>query len=92
MQDTIGRITVSTVISSGQTFPPTTRYPFGFPVESPVIVHCFGSLDAKQEQRYKAFWESMQGVMLASIFPAVRRGGWLQQGYPQFHRRSMAYY
>jgi hypothetical protein len=52
MSDTIGRITVSTVINSGQTFPLTTQYPFGFSVERPVIVHRFGSLDAKQEQRY----------------------------------------
>jgi hypothetical protein len=39
------------VINSGQTFPLTTQYPFGFSVERPVIVHRFGSLDAKQEQR-----------------------------------------
>jgi hypothetical protein len=52
MSDTIGRITVPTVINSGQTFPLTTQYPFGFSVERPVIVHRFGSLDAKQEQRY----------------------------------------
>ena len=52
MPDTIGRITVPTVINSGQTFPLTTQYPFGFSVERPVIVHRFGSLDAKQEQRY----------------------------------------
>jgi hypothetical protein len=51
MSDTIGRITVPTVINSGQTFPLTTQYPFGFTVERPVIVHRFGSLDAKQEQR-----------------------------------------
>jgi hypothetical protein len=51
MPDTIGRITVPTVINSGQTFPLTTQYPFGFAVERPVIVHRFGSLDAKQEQR-----------------------------------------
>src|ERR1035438_9811992 len=54
MSDTIGRITVPTVINSGQTFPLTTQYPFGFSVERPVIVHRFGSLDAKQEQRYCA--------------------------------------
>jgi len=42
------------VINSGQTFPLTTQYPFGFSVERPVIVHRFGSLDAKQEQRYYA--------------------------------------
>ena len=52
MSDQIGRITVPTVINSGQTFPLTTQYPFGFSVERPVIVHRFGSLDAKQEQRY----------------------------------------
>jgi len=52
MSDTIGRITVPAVINSGQTFPLTTQYPFGFSVERPVIVHRFGSLDAKQEQRY----------------------------------------
>ena len=54
MSDTIGRITVLTVINSGQTFPLTTRYPFGFSVERSVIVHRFGSLDAKQDQRYYA--------------------------------------
>jgi hypothetical protein len=54
MSDTIGRITVPTVINSGQTFPLTTQYPFGFSVERSVIVHRFGSLDAKQEQRYYA--------------------------------------
>ena len=52
MSDTIGRIPVPTVINSGQTFPLTTQYPFGFSVERPVILHRFGSLDAKQEQRY----------------------------------------
>jgi len=52
MSDTIGRIAVPTVVNSSQTFPLTTQYPFGFSVERPVIVHRFGSLDAKQEQRY----------------------------------------
>jgi len=52
MSDQIGRITVPTVINSGQTFPLTTQYPFGFSLERPVIVHRFGSLGAKQEQRY----------------------------------------
>jgi hypothetical protein len=33
MPDTIGRIAVPTVINSGQTFPLTTQYPFGFSVE-----------------------------------------------------------
>jgi len=52
MPDTIGRITVPTVINSGQTLPLTTQYPFGFSAERPVIVHRVGSLDAEQEQRY----------------------------------------
>jgi len=54
MSDLIGRVAVPTVIHSGQTFPLTTQYPFGFSVERSVIVHRFGSLDAKQEQRYYA--------------------------------------
>jgi hypothetical protein len=37
MPDSIGRITVPTVINSGQTFPLTTQYPFGFAVERPEI-------------------------------------------------------
>src|ERR1700691_4694282 len=52
MSGPTGRIPVPPVINSGQTFPLTTQYPFGFSVERPVIVHRFGSLDAKQEQRY----------------------------------------
>ena len=56
MSDAIGRITVPSValstggsrISGTQTFPLTTQYPFGFSVNRPVIVHRFGSLDAKQ--------------------------------------------
>ena len=60
MSDTIGRITVpSIVLSTGgagisgtQVFPLTSWTPFGFSVDRPVVVHRFGSLDAKQEQRY----------------------------------------
>ena len=60
MADTIGRITVpTTTLSTGgaglsgtQVFPLTTQPPFGFSVARPVITHRFGSLDAKQEQRY----------------------------------------
>jgi len=44
MSDTIDRIIFPAVINSGQTFPLTTQYPFGFSVEHPVIVHRFGSL------------------------------------------------
>jgi hypothetical protein len=52
MSDAIGRITVPTVLNSGQIFPLTTRYPFGFSVERGIITHRFASLDAKQEQRF----------------------------------------
>ena len=52
MSDIIGRITVPAVVNSGLTFPLTSQFPFGFSVDRPVIVHRFGSLDAKQEQRY----------------------------------------
>jgi hypothetical protein len=85
MSDTIGRIAVLTVISSGQTFPLTTQYPFGFSVERPVIVHRFGSLDAKQEQRYyvgigpRKFQFKRLGAVafLCSCGPAetIERGG-----------------
>ena len=61
MADLIGRISVpTTVLSTGgtglsgtQLFPLTTDLTsYGFSVERPVIVHRFGSLDAKQEQRF----------------------------------------
>ncbi|MBZ5586557.1 MAG: hypothetical protein LAQ30_31105, partial [Acidobacteriia bacterium] len=62
MSDTIGRITVpGIVLSTGgsglsgtQVFPLTTQHPFGVSVERSIIVHRFGTLDAKQEQRYYA--------------------------------------
>src|SRR5579885_2587809 len=54
MSDSIGRVAVPTVVNSGQTFPLASQHPFGFSVESSVIVHRFGTLDAKQEQRYYA--------------------------------------
>ena len=60
MSDVIGRITVpDPVLSTGgagisgtQVFPLVTQYPFGQSVNQPVITHRFGTLDAKQEQRY----------------------------------------
>ena len=57
MPDTIGRITVpavpvATVGGSVVTFPLVSQFAFGFSVDRPVITHRFGSLDAKQEQRY----------------------------------------
>ena len=51
--DTIGRITVPGIVNSGQTFPLTTELSsYGFSVERPVVGHRFGSMDAKQEQRF----------------------------------------
>jgi hypothetical protein len=52
MPDTIGRITVPSLASSGQTFPLTSDIGFGFAQDRPVVVHRFGELDAKAEQRF----------------------------------------
>ena len=52
MSDTIGNISVPAMVNSGLTFPLTTDQNYGFTQDRPVIVHRFGSLDAKQEQRY----------------------------------------
>ena len=62
MSDIIGRVTIpALVLSTGgsglsgtQVFPLATQHPFGFSVERAVIVHRFGTLDTKQEQRYYA--------------------------------------
>ncbi len=54
MSDTIGNITVPALVSSGLTFPLTSDQNYGFTQDRPVIVHRFGTLDAKQEQRYAA--------------------------------------
>jgi hypothetical protein len=52
MSDTIGRISVPSLVSSGQTFPLTSDVSFGFSQDRPVVVHRFGELDAKAEQRF----------------------------------------
>ena len=52
MSDTIGRISVPALVDSGLTFPLTSDFGFGFSQERPVVVHQFGELDAKAEQRY----------------------------------------
>jgi hypothetical protein len=52
MPDTIGRITVPTLVSSGLTFPLTSDIGYGFSQDRPVVVHRFGELDAKAEQRF----------------------------------------
>lgn len=62
MSDTIGRIPVASVVlstgglglSSTQIFPLVTEYGFGFAQDLTYITHRMGSLDAKQEQRYKS--------------------------------------
>jgi hypothetical protein len=54
MSDTIGRITVPALVSSGLTFPFVTDQNYGFTQERPVVVHHFCGLDAKQEQRFVA--------------------------------------
>jgi hypothetical protein len=52
MSDFIGRIPVPAVPSSGLTFPLVTDFGYGFSQDQPVVVHRFGDLDAKSEQRY----------------------------------------
>ncbi len=52
MPDTIGRIAVPMLVDSGQTFPFTSDMPYGFSQERSVIIHKFGELDTKAEQRY----------------------------------------
>ena len=52
MSDTIGRISVPALVDSGLTFPFTSDFGYGFSQERPVVVHQFGELDAKAEQRF----------------------------------------
>src|SRR5579883_505498 len=52
MSDTIGRISVPTLVDSGLTFPLTSDFGYGFTQDHPVVVHQFGELDAKAEQRF----------------------------------------
>src|SRR5438105_7784935 len=52
MSDTIGRISVPALVDSGLTFPLTSDFGYGFTQDRPVVVHQFGELDAKAEQRY----------------------------------------
>src|SRR5579871_3196673 len=52
MPDTIGRIPVPALADSGLTFPLTSDFGYGFTQDHPVVVHQFGELDAKAEQRY----------------------------------------
>jgi hypothetical protein len=52
MSDTIGRISVPALVDSGLTFPLTSDFGYGFSQERPVVVHQFGELGAKADQRY----------------------------------------
>ncbi len=52
MPDTIGRIPVPALADSGLTFPLTSDFGYGFTQDHPVVVHQFGELDAKAEQRF----------------------------------------
>jgi hypothetical protein len=52
MSDTIGRISVPTLVDSGLTFPLAGDMSYGFSQDRPVVVHRFGELDAKAEQRF----------------------------------------
>jgi hypothetical protein len=61
MSDTIGRITVPTVIDSAQTFPLTTQYPFGFSVERPVNRYACAGL-RRMFQRLRQLSEPAQCI------------------------------
>ncbi len=50
--DLIGRIAVPDLVDSGLTFPLKPDSGFGFTQDSQVVVHQFGELDAKAEQRF----------------------------------------
>jgi hypothetical protein len=53
LSDTIGRITIPDLVSSGLTFPLKSDFGFGFTQDQPIVTHRFGDLDTKCEQRYK---------------------------------------
>jgi hypothetical protein len=53
MSDTIGRITVPAISDSGLTFPLVSDFAYSLSQERPVVVHQFGTLDAKIEQRFQ---------------------------------------
>lgn len=53
MPDILGRITVPDIQAYGTTFPLVSDFGYGYTQEFPIVTHRFGTLDAKQEQRYK---------------------------------------
>ncbi len=53
MSDTIGRIAVPSPVDSGLTFPLVSDFGYGFVQDRPVIVHSFGSREARTEQRFQ---------------------------------------
>ena len=54
MADTIGRISVPTTTASGKTFPLVSDFGYGLSQDYPIIVHRFGELATKAEQRFQA--------------------------------------
>ena len=52
MSDTIGRIPVPDLVDSGLTFPLISDFGAGVSQDRPTVVHQFGSVDAKIEQRF----------------------------------------
>lgn len=53
MSDFIGRTTVPAIVSSGLTFPLISDFGYGFSQDRPIVVHRFGTLDARIEQRFQ---------------------------------------
>ena len=56
MPDTIGNITVPEIVPSG-VFPITPDYGYGHTKHPDVVVHQFGSGNAKIEQRRSLHWQ-----------------------------------
>jgi len=52
MSDYLGRIPVPALVDSGLTFPFKSDFGYGYSQERPIVVHRFGELDAKAEQRF----------------------------------------
>ena len=70
---TIGNIPVPSIPSSGLTFPLTTEFGYGQSQGSPVIVHRFGDLDAKCEQRYKVGFGPIKHTFQRAFLTMVER-------------------
>ena len=53
MSDSIGRVVIPDAVDSGLSFPLVPSFPYGMVRPRPVIVHRFGELATKAEQRFE---------------------------------------